>query len=283
MNNTAYQELSALYETPILKKFKIVFAIVIALTIIACKRNQKDIDWKTELSQLGPMGEAYMRMARKDCIGKCQWTRLSKNTLKFEGTITHESYDEFMQKIDDDISDVVVNSAGGSVTSGLKIAAEIQRRNLNVVVKGYCVSSCANYLFLSGNRKEIDGVLGFHGNARALTKDICKKNDDDPQCRNGIKEKAFFESIGMSNLLFDVTQSLDKGMQTGMAYVYYAPSANTLKELGVKGIVGDQNKDYLKQMKNYYDEFELPEFSVATDPNPTILKRLKETQISSAK
>lgn len=266
-----------------MKKIKVAFAVLITFAIIACKRNEKDIDWKIELSQIGPMGEAYMRMARKDCLGKCQWTRPSKNTMKFEGYIAPESYDEFMQKIDDDVSEIVLNSAGGYVSSALKIAAEIQKRNLNVAVKGFCVSSCANYLFLSGRRKEIDGILGFHGNANALNKKICKDNDDTPLCKNGVKEKFFLESIGMSNLLFDVTQSLDKGMQTGVVYSYYAPSANTLRELGVKGIVGDQRKDYLKKLKDYYDEFESADFSVATDPNPTIIAKLKESRLTQVK
>lgn len=259
-----------------MNQVKAILCLLLVSLSIACKKESPPINWKAELSKHGAMGEAYEKMIAKKCAGTCQWTRVSTKALRFDGVIQAESYQEFIKKIDAEVEEIILNSVGGSVESALAIATEIKRRNINVTVKGFCISSCANYLFLAGNKKMIDGIVGYHGNAQALHKNACTENSDSRQCQLTKSEKAFFDSIGMSNLLFDVTQSLDKGMQTGLNYAYYAPGKDTLKALGVKGVEGEQKHEFILEMKKLHDEFKLPEFLVATDPNPTISTKLKQ-------
>ena len=46
----------------------------------------------------------------------------------------------------------------------------LKEAEVDVVVDGVCLSSCANYLFTAGRHKTIrNGVVGFHGNTRAAT------------------------------------------------------------------------------------------------------------------
>lgn len=60
---------------------------------------------------------------------------------------------------------LVVRSAGGMVLSGLDMAEALAPRRVTTVVSSICASSCANYLFIAGDRRIIapDAVLVFHG------------------------------------------------------------------------------------------------------------------------
>ena len=63
-------------------------------------------------------------------------------------------------------SDVlVVTSTGGDVSAALKMAERIHTLRSSLVVSGLCLSSCANYLFLSAKEKVVlpGAVVGFHG------------------------------------------------------------------------------------------------------------------------
>jgi hypothetical protein len=57
-----------------------------------------------------------------------------------------------------------LSSAGGSSEAGLQIAEAIQNKGVTVVVEDYCLSSCANYLFLFAHRRILqnESVVGFH-------------------------------------------------------------------------------------------------------------------------
>ena len=98
------------------------------------------------------------------------WSRLDAQTLAFQGRITEESRKAFGQLIDDETTTVVLTSRGGDVEAALDIANAIHDRGLDVVVRGHCVSSCANYLFLAGRNRMIepDSFLGFHGTLTSL-------------------------------------------------------------------------------------------------------------------
>lgn len=259
--------------------FRSAIQFLVLVCLFSCNGGAKEIDWNQKFDDAGVMGNSYKAFSTKKCLGRCQWSRVSNSTLLFTGFIGPESLEELERKIDDNVVEIWLNSGGGIVGSALKIAAEIKKRKINIVVKGFCISSCANYLFLAGERKTIEGVVGFHGGIQAMWEKIPCENLSEAKCivrkENSDKEKAFFRSVGVDEILFEVTQSVDKGMLTGESVAYYAPSAKILGMLGVKGIRGDQNPIYLAHMKHFYKISGELEFAVATDPNPTILKYLQ--------
>lgn len=246
-----------------------------SILVVGCKRKYEDVNWVEEFRRMGDIGMHFDLSGRSSCIGRCQWTRISPETLAFEGVIAKATLDEFLEKIDDNVKIIQVNSGGGDVLTGVRIARHIQSRHLQVHVKGFCTSSCANYLFLAGTEKKIAGVVGFHGSANAYHEKIrdCLKNDLKFKCDTNNEERKFFEEIGIDQFLFDMTQTRDKGLGKGV-YSYYAPSAKTLKALGVENIIGDQSEEYLAQMKRLYDELGEVEFAVARDPNPAMQQHL---------
>ena len=75
----------------------------------------------------------------------------------------YDLYEEAVQKP----NLLVISSGGGEVHLGLDLGNFIWDEQLDVSVPGYCLSSCANYIFTAGRRKLLGkhAVLGFHGGA----------------------------------------------------------------------------------------------------------------------
>jgi hypothetical protein len=156
----------------------------------------------------------------------------------------------------DRVTKLVVNSGGGYAEEGLQIGRILLKKQIDVQVTGVCLSSCANYIFTVGKRKIIkDGVVGFHGNINALERtDIVAKEDAVLAVLLGqqshhyqvIKDESeFFLSIGVSQALFDRTQSPDKGMNDGRTFCVLAPAPATFIKYGILGVEGDQSPEVI--------------------------------------
>ena len=95
------------------------------------------------------------------------WTKADAHTLALTGEIVEGSFDEFSELFTEDITTVIVNSGGGDTYEGVMIGRALAPAEVTVIVDGYCLSSCANYIFAAAERKEIPhGIVGFHGNNR---------------------------------------------------------------------------------------------------------------------
>jgi ATP-dependent protease ClpP protease subunit len=84
----------------------------------------------------------------------------------FEGAITQESIDAFLEKNRDfQGTSIKLMSHGGDGLAAMKLADWILRKELDVVVDTICYSACANYLFLAGKKKTIapGAILMWHG------------------------------------------------------------------------------------------------------------------------
>lgn len=95
--------------------------------------------------------------------------RVAPDGLCFAGRITTESATSFVQALsahDPAIPLVVVLSSwGGEVNAGMAMGEALFPLTTTVVAHRTCVSSCANYPFLAGDRRVIgkDALLGYHG------------------------------------------------------------------------------------------------------------------------
>jgi hypothetical protein len=63
---------------------------------------------------------------------------------------------------------LMIRSGGGSIEVGMDFGEWVLARGLAVVVQDYCLSSCANYVFVAGHSKAVlrGGVVAWHGSAR---------------------------------------------------------------------------------------------------------------------
>lgn len=183
-----------------------------------------------------------------------------------EGGIQKETYQLYLENINDEINTLIINSTGGCTNAGVKIGLDILQRGLTVIVDGMAGSSAANYIFLAGNRRIIKrGFVAFHGNSTALLKEegwhqireqmwkqtkshgIMKEDFEEifKKHRKEIKEtidleKLFYEKINVSQEFFDLTQSKGKGLidYSDYTFDFLIPSPVTLEKWGIKNVEG---------------------------------------------
>jgi hypothetical protein len=88
-----------------------------------------------------------------------------RNTMYFDGSLTSASVKPMLDYLRHGGRRLVVTSQGGEVSAAIVIAREIHKSRAEVIVRKFCLSSCANYLFLAAHTKslEVGSVLGFHG------------------------------------------------------------------------------------------------------------------------
>lgn len=82
------------------------------------------------------------------------------------GFIDKFSASEFERITDEDhtIKELIVDSQGGDIESSIKIARILRKKEMNLVVDGRCLSSCANFLFTAAKRKTVlpMSIVGIH-------------------------------------------------------------------------------------------------------------------------
>lgn len=90
----------------------------------------------------------------------------SGRVLHVVGEIYEGDFEKFSKSISEgEVSFAILNSVGGNALEAMRIASVMSDMKLNTVVSDICASSCANYLFLAGNKKIImqHGVVIWHG------------------------------------------------------------------------------------------------------------------------
>lgn len=201
------------------------------------------------------------------------WERVNETTLRFSGSIQSgdlESLESFLKPED---KTLYLDSKGGDAEVGVHLALKILPNKMTVIVDGFCASSCANYLFTAGYKKEIrKGWVGYHGNMTALlakdwdesVKEMKEKyNLTDEQIeemyqgllKSSDVEKNYFASIGVSQSLFDRTQTPDKGMGNGVGYTFLVPKPETFEQYGILNVSGSQDLTHGAELglNNLYD------------------------------
>jgi hypothetical protein len=185
---------------------------------------------------------------------------------------------------DTPLNQIIINeSLGGNTAAALRMARWIRSRNLDLVVKGWCASSCADYLFLAGRRKTlINAIIAYHGSPSAnplkvIMNDIanCSRPamlksygySDAKLCAQDLvfviaNEADFFAAVGVDQSLFAQTISPERRARLGCL-----PTANivipTIQVLGKYGIPGIQG--HLDEMS-----------SMTYDPQLCILNKRKK-------
>jgi hypothetical protein len=90
-----------------------------------------------------------------------------RGALGYSGEITAEGLRDLIELDDGSATTLMIRSPGGDVRAGMIFGDWVDARGLDVVVVDYCVSSCANYVFMAGKRKLVlpGGVVAWHGDA----------------------------------------------------------------------------------------------------------------------
>lgn len=99
-----------------------------------------------------------------------QEVRLESDQIYYDGYISKEGILKVEQALKHSASNIQwlnITSKGGDIKLGMALGLLVFNNQLNIRVEEYCLSSCANYIFTAGNRKELGkhGLIGFHGGA----------------------------------------------------------------------------------------------------------------------
>ncbi|MCB0412962.1 MAG: hypothetical protein KDD50_01430 [Bdellovibrionales bacterium] len=196
------------------------------------------------------------------------WHRISETEVVFRGDIENGELSKFLEVFDNKVKFLTVTSGGGNTYEALEIANILKTNNVTVIVKIWCLSSCANYLFLAGKDRIIEnGIVGFHGGINSCFASEEKRKESELRLRNFAEtqgltdqqiensivqnrkfldryskmEKDFLKYVEASEELFIRACTSDKGMGDGKPYAFLLPTNETFASYGVFGVIGHQD------------------------------------------
>ena len=100
--------------------------------------------------------------------GKEAIITIEGTTVTYRGPITEENTQLFLDLVKGkNLKTLVITSGGGDINTGMDMGRWIFENEVDVVVEGMCMSSCANYIFTAGKKKIIrpGAIVAWHGNA----------------------------------------------------------------------------------------------------------------------
>jgi len=91
---------------------------------------------------------------------------IEDRTVTYVGKISDQNAEQLLNRVKGkNLTTLVINSGGGEINAGMKIGSWVFDNQIDVIVDGVCMSSCANYVFPAGRFKTItDGsIVAWHG------------------------------------------------------------------------------------------------------------------------
>lgn len=130
-----------------------------------------------------------------------KWHKINSNSLFYFGIIDHATRTNFFAAITPSIKNIYIESPGGSVDAALDIGLYIADHNMSVAPRRFCLSSCANYIFLAAKEKVIPKgyFVGFHGDSHTVKGD----EDENWNVVMNYREDIFLKKIGVPQKFFN--------------------------------------------------------------------------------
>jgi hypothetical protein len=110
---------------------------------------------------LGLMTYGFSKLFESDTSGV---SRNENGEIVYFGSIDQDRVDKAMALYRPG-DRLLIRSSGGDLDAGMMFGDFINKRNMSVEVIDYCISSCANYVFLAGSTKILNpnSLVIFHG------------------------------------------------------------------------------------------------------------------------
>ena len=178
---------------------------------------------------------------------------LSYKSISFTGQIDDDSADKIIQKIQTPplTNKLIINSGGGNTLATLRLAKVISYRNIDVVVDGACISSCAHLILPAAKNVYITdrSVIAFHTNLFGWLEYFKGKNQERYSniLNDGVDIANFLESKGASiDVLFCVS-ALHKPNKT-----VKDNSKETSRRVKYRFLIADEEKLLWYGIKNIH-------------------------------
>lgn len=179
---------------------------------------------------------------------------LENNTIHYKGSLNDERNQmlfEIFKNNKSAVDTIEIESPGGEINKGLELGNFIYDNKLNIKVKSYCLSSCANYIFTAGNIKfvERDTIVGFHGGASSSEFDTSELDNLPEEFKKRAiqqfksylvkaskNEIHFFKKVGVRQEITTLGQDEKYDSFKEPEYFGWFYSKDTLIRMGVKNI-----------------------------------------------
>lgn len=180
----------------------------------------------------------------------------------FQGPIDESAFSKFknlLRIMPQSVDTIRITSAGGLADSALEIGRLVKDRNLDIEVLDYCISACAQYIFVSARYKTVlpRSIVVFHGTPTSMLEEIKHSPLEESKYvfqHQAALEKFYYQNIKLSTDL--LLGSLDALKPICVAelqnfskldlnrfgvllkYAGYVPSIEMMRKYGVKNIYG---------------------------------------------
>lgn len=192
--------------------------------------------------------------------------KLSKTQL-FSGPISRESVNSLINDWPSGARRLVITSQGGDINAGIALGRFLIARQVEVMVRDYCLSACAHFVFAPASRKLVEkhALVGFHGTATA--RELLLANSGRPELAKKYallaeQEQRFYDDVGISRSL--LIRPLRKVLpicyfskESGWALIatrvnFFIPSRKSLIAQNVRNIAGywPQSQDDIAGIAN---------------------------------
>lgn len=183
---------------------------------------------------------------------------ISDSTVVLTGDINQAMLDRFNRALRErHVTTVMISSAGGDEFISMQIAATMQARGMDVVVRGWCLSRCAQYVFIAGHTRVVEdqSMVSFGSSATGLAALVDAVGDNAPrEFRQStawrdfaVAEQRLYQQAGIAqSFLLDVELAMQptcilfkhregklKGFNLSTRYQQWVPTRKYLDEAGV--------------------------------------------------
>ena len=127
------------------------------------------------------------------CSGVSAEITIENNTATYTGSIEADLNRSLFQQIaGKNITRLVITSDGGDVVAGIALGQWVFDNGIDIEVRDYCLSSCANYVFTAGRNKVIHpgAVVAWHGNYNHLLQTGLWQDDIDYRMQQTGEDRA---------------------------------------------------------------------------------------------
>lgn len=182
------------------------------------------------------------------------------------------------------VGTVVIASAGGGEAESLQIATTMQARNMDVVVREACASTCAHLIFVAGRHRRIEdgAVVMFRSSAAgmldlfdAVGENVPRDFQPDAEWRDyAEQERRLYARAGVSTsllmdaqlaqqprcLVFNRRKGKPAGTTLSITYALWVPTRTQMEAAGIsfEGFWPDSRSELLRVGTRYMQSKDRP-------------------------
>jgi len=169
--------------------------------------------------------------------------------IGLSGCLSEALVSRAIELMPSDLSEFVVQSQGGDVVAALILARELSKRRANIRIRGFCHSSCANYIIPAGVKAVVEAgsQIAFHGDARITVQFQAATLAANPTIEGAIREilqseERFDSQNPRASLIHDAqlvvlsneVVTVRVGLTCkGLGYSRWTPSNSVLLKMGL--------------------------------------------------